>query len=168
MEADETYIGGKSGRKKGRATTEKKIVITLVECDGSARSFHVPNVRAATVGKVLLHAKRGPRLMTDEARVYQDTPEYFASHEQVGHAYEEYVRGDVYTNTVEGYFGILKRGLFGAYQNVSETRLHRYLSEFDFRYSNREKLGVNDTTRAGLVVRGVKGKRLSYQTIAGA
>lgn len=169
VESDETYIGGKSGRKKGRATTEKKIVMSLVERNGAVRSFQIPNVRANTLNEALMkNTRRGTKLMTDDATGYRDPLTHFASHDRIAHAYGEYVRGEVYTNTVEGYFGILKRGLYGTYQNVSEAHLHRYLSEFDFRYSNREKLGINDTTRAGLVVRGAKGKRLTYQTVAGA
>ena len=169
IEADETYIGGESGRKKGRATTEKKIVMSLVERNGSVRSFQIPNVKASTLGAVLAkNTRRGSKLMTDDGSGYRGYFPGFATHDRIAHAYGEYVRGDVYTNTVEGYFGILKRGLFGTYQNVSEAHLHRYLSEFDFRYSKREKLGVNDATRTGLAVKGAKGKRLTYQTIAGA
>lgn len=168
VEADETYIGAAAGKKKGRAVAEKRIVMTLVERDGSARSFHVANVRAENVGKVLSHVRPGTALMTDEARVYQDSPAHVGSHQRVAHAYGEYVRGEAHTNTVEGFFGILKRGLYGTYQNVSEAHLHRYLSEFDFRYSKRQNLGVDDATRTGLVVKGGKGKRLTYQTISGA
>jgi hypothetical protein len=80
------------------------------------------------------------------------------------HEAKEYVRGDVYTNTIEGYFSILKRGLYGVYQHVSETHFKRYLCEFDFRYSNRIKLGIDDVARADLALQGVKGKRLTYQT----
>jgi hypothetical protein len=80
------------------------------------------------------------------------------------HEAKEYVRGDVYTNTIEGYFSILKRGLYGVYQHVSEAHLTRYLSEFDFRYSNRIKLGIDDAARADLALQGVKGKRLTYET----
>ena len=169
IEADETYIGGAAGRKKGRGVTEKKIVMALVERDGSVRSVQIPNVRAETLSAVLeKHARRGSKLMTDEATGYNEVPSNFISHGRVTHAYGEYARGDVHTNTVEGFFGILKRGLYGTYQNVSEAHLHRYLSEFDFRYSNREKLGVDDATRAGLVVRGAKGKRRTYAAAAGA
>jgi hypothetical protein len=74
------------------------------------------------------------------------------------------VRGNIHTNTVEGFFSILKRGVYGVYQHVSEAHLHRYLKEFDFRYSNREKLGVNDVARASIALKGAKGKRLTYET----
>jgi hypothetical protein len=90
--------------------------------------------------------------------------ERFASHRTVNHAQEEYVRGDASTNTAEGYFSILKRGLYGIYQHVSEEHLHRYLAEFDFRYSNRIALGVDDVERTERAIRGIIGKRLTYRT----
>ncbi len=167
LEADETYIGGKAGRKLRRPVTEKQVVFALVERDGRVRSFHVPNVRAATLGKVLAnHSRPQSTLMTDEASVYMGLGWHFARHDYVNHSEDEYVRGDVYTNTVEGYFSILKRGLYGIFQHVSEHHLHRYLSEFDFRYSNRAALGVDDIDRTALIVQGGKGKRLTYQTTA--
>ncbi len=167
LEADETYIGGKAGRKLRRTVTEKQIVFSLVERDGRVRSFHVPNVRASTIGQVLAnHSRRQSTLMTDEASVYMGLGWQFARHDYVKHREDEYVRGDVYTNTVEGYFSILKRGLYGIFQHVSEHHLHRYLSEFDFRYSNRAALGVDDIDRTALIVQGGKGKRLTYQTTA--
>jgi ISXO2-like transposase domain len=89
-----------------------------------------------------------------------------AAHETVNHGNEEYARGDVTTNTVEGYFSIFKRGMKGVYQHCGEKHLHRYLSEFDFRYSNRVALGVDDTARADRALLGVKGKRLTYRTTA--
>jgi hypothetical protein len=88
----------------------------------------------------------------------------FSSHGTVNHSRDEYVRGDVHTNTIEGFFSILKRGMYGIYQHVSEADLHRYLTEFDFRYSNRERLGVDDIARASLALKGAKGRRLTYET----
>ena len=89
--------------------------------------------------------------------------EAFARHEMVDHGRDEYVRGDVHSNTVEGYFSVLKRGVYGTFHHVSEAHLHRYLSEFDFRYSNRVALGVDDVERADRALAGVRGKRLTYQ-----
>jgi hypothetical protein len=88
----------------------------------------------------------------------------FASHGTVTHSKNEYVKSDAHTNTVEGFFSILKRGIYGVYQHVSEAHLHRYLTEFDFRYSNREKLGIDDVQRASLTLAGAKGRRLTYET----
>jgi hypothetical protein len=85
-------------------------------------------------------------------------------HEVINHSAEEYVRGRVHTNTVEGYFSLLKRGITGCYFHVSEKHLHRYLAEFDFRYSNREKLGIDDQARADITIKGFVGKRPTYET----
>lgn len=169
VEADETYLGGKSDRKKGRGVIEKKIVMALVERNGAVRSFQIPNVRSVTLSEALAKNLRvGTALMTDDASGYRDLKGDFRSHHRIAHAYGEYVRSPIYTNTVEGFFGILKRGLNGTYQNVSEAHLHRYLSEFDFRYSNREKLGVDDKIRANLMVKNAKGRRLSYERLGEA
>ena len=113
------------------------------------------------------HASRESDLRTDELAAYKDIGWNFASHETVKHSADEYVRGDAHTNTVEGYFSILKRGMNGTYQHVSEEHLKRYLAEFDFRYSNRAGLGADDVSRAARIVTGAKGKRLTYRTTSG-
>ena len=109
------------------------------------------------------HVSRKSSLMTDDAGQYRPIGREFASHETVNHGIEEYVRGDAHSNTVEGFFSILKRGVIGTYHHVSEAHLSRYLAEFDFRYSNRSALGVNDTMRADEPLRGIGGKRLTYR-----
>src|SRR5208337_3285326 len=103
-------------------------------------------------------------LMTDEGRQYIEVGKEFSSHETVNHSQDEYVRGDVYTNTVEGFYSIFKRGMKGIYQHCSEKHLHRYLAEFDFRYSNRIRLGVDDVERTERAIKGIVGKRLTYAT----
>ncbi len=167
IEADETYVGRKEGMKvnpKG-GVGHVRPVVALVERDGGVRSFHVPNVTAAVLGPILgVHADKESRLMTDEARFYIHVGHNFAEHGTVNHSIKEYARGDVSTNTVEGYFSILKRGIYGVYQHVSEAHLKRYLYEFDFRYSNRVALGVHDVERADRALKGAKGKRLTYET----
>ena len=165
VEIDETYVGRKAESKAYLPPAEKAPVMALVERGGSVRSFHVPNVRGETLRAVIAqHVSRESHLMTDESRAYTYIGHNFASHGTVTHSEKEYVRGDVYTNTVEGYFSIFKRGLYGIYEHVSEEHLHRYLAEFDFRYNNRIKLGVDDVARADRALDGVKGKRLTYQT----
>jgi transposase-like protein len=165
VEADETFIGRKAESRAYEAPAPKHAVMALVERGGKVRSFHVPNVTAQMLHPLIgRHAHRDSRFMSDELRIYTGIGWNFASHETVVHSEKEYVRGDVYTNTVEGYFSILKRGIYGVYQHVSETHLNRYLSEFDFRYSNRIKLGIDDVARANLALHGAKGKRLTYQT----
>jgi hypothetical protein len=106
---------------------------------------------------------REAKLMTDKANYYSIIGKEFASHETVDHSKDEYVRGDVYTNTVEGFYSIFKRGMKGVYQHCAERHLHRYLSEFDFRYSNRVALGIHDGERADLAIKGAAGKRLTYR-----
>ena len=101
--------------------------------------------------------------MTDEHQSYKEIGREFISHDSVNHSLDEYVRGSVHTNTVEGFNSIFKRGMKGVYQHCAEKHLHRYLSEFDFRYSNRVALGVNDGERADIAIRGAAGKRLTYR-----
>jgi hypothetical protein len=103
-------------------------------------------------------------VMTDSAWAYGSLPLHFARHDTVNHSIDEYVRGDAHTNTIEGFFSIFKRGVYGTYQHISEAHLKRYLAEFDFRYSNREKLGIGDVERADRALVGAKGKRLTYAT----
>jgi hypothetical protein len=106
--------------------------------------------------------------MTDKAQLYRDQLRGFASHDRVDHSKKEYVRYEegrpaIHTNTVEGYFGVFKRGMRGTYQHCKEKHLHRYLAEFDFRYNNRSSHGIEDDIRAARIVAGVKGKRLTYK-----
>jgi transposase-like protein len=140
--------------------------MALVERNGMVRSFHVPNVTAQVLRPIIArHVHRDSRFMTDEAPVYTGIGWNFSRHFTVKHAAKEYVRGSVHTNTIEGYFSILKHGIYGVYQHVSEAHLKRYLCEFDFRYSNREAAGIGDVQqRADLALEGVRGKRLTYET----
>lgn len=171
VEADETFIGGKekNRHRSKRATSRlggswgKETVLSLVERDGRVRSMHVASVTAANLRPVLVAQIDGASVLcTDDAGQYRHMGRDFR-HEVVNHSAEEYVRGPFHTNSVEGFFSILKRGITGCYFHVSEAHLHRYLAEFDFRHSNREKLGVDDVSRAELAVKGFKGKRLTYE-----
>jgi hypothetical protein len=101
--------------------------------------------------------------MTDGAAFYKQIAGNFFSHESVNHYLGEYVRGDIHTNTIENFFGILKRGIRGIYQHVGQEHLHRYVNEFAFRYNNRVALDVNDAERAQLILEGISGKRLTYR-----
>ncbi len=136
VEADETYIGRVKGMPKPRSGfSHKHAVLTLVERGGSARSFHVDGVSTADL-KSFIVGSVAPEtaLMTDELNAYKPIGKGFASHETVNHSKDEYVRGRVHTNTVEGYYSVFKRGMKGVYQHCGERHLHRYLAEFDFRY----------------------------------
>jgi transposase-like protein len=169
VEADETYIGGKRRHRPGQPRRgrpgpkdkNKAAVLALVERDGRARSFHVARVDAANLrGAIRAHVERDASIMTDEWRSYQGLGSEFASHETVAHGAGEYARGAVNTNSVEGYFAILKRGVNGTYHRISPAHLHRYLTEFDFRYSTR---GQSDGQRTTAALSQVVGKRLKYR-----
>jgi transposase-like protein len=165
VEADETYIGRLEGMPKMKSgSAHKNVVLTLVERGGAARSFHIDSTSIAQVVPILrANIERETAFMTDEAPIYVNVGKEFASHDAVNHGQKEYARGYVTTNTVEGYYSIFKRGVKGVYQHCAEKHLHRYLSEFDFRYSNRVALGVNDGERADLAIKGAAGKRLTYR-----
>jgi transposase-like protein len=193
VEADETYYGdvekpkrrtmtsdGRPFIKSGKAANKRPIV-GLVERGGKVRTFHVPVADKENVTKIVReNIDRESRLHTDESKLYGGSNEHFIHHQTVHHSSGEYVRympahivrfptGEVafpepiHTNSIEGYFSIFKRGMRGIYQHCAEKHLHRYLAEFDFRYNNRVRLGVNDTDRAALAVKGASGKRLTYR-----
>jgi transposase-like protein len=171
VEVDETIIGRtlESPKKLPRGNGFRNVVLTLVERGGSARSFHVDGTTIGTLKPIITaNIDRETAMMTDQASWYPEIGRQFASHDTVNHGNEEYVRWEgtklVSTNTVEGYYSIFKRGMKGVYQHCKEKHLHRYLSEFDFRYSNRIKLGIDDVARADRALQGVKGKRLTYRT----
>jgi transposase-like protein len=162
VEVDETFIGQKKGVQKRRGVGHKHAVLSLVERGSGVRSIHIENTKTATVIPIVnANVVCEARVMTDEALQYDGKLDHFAEHSTVNHSAEEYVRGDIHTNTVESYFSIFKRGMRGAYQHCGERHLHRYLAEFDFRHNAREALGVNDKERAEKMLRGVKGKRLT-------
>lgn len=173
VEVDETVIGGKERNKhkskrnpKNIGSVGKEIAFSLVERGGRVRSHHVPRVNAKTLRPIMVaHIDRKSFLMTDDAGQYRVIGPEFAGYETVNHGIEEYVRGDAYTNTVEGYFSILKRGINGTYHHVSQQHLKRYLAEFDFRYNERSALGVTDSERADKALQGIEGKRLTYRRI---
>jgi len=163
VEADEVFIAP-DRNKKLRPTGKKQSVVALVEREGGVRSFHVPDVTAKTLKQKLReNVLRKTNIMTDEAWAYKKLSNEFLSHDTVRHSAKEYVRDETHTNTVEGYFSILKRGIYGVYQHVSSQHLSRYLAEFDFRYNNRSKLGVEDAQRTVNLLKGIQGKRLTYR-----
>lgn len=175
VEADETYIGRKEGMRKPRSGNyHKNMVLTLVQRGGGARSFVMDGQAISDVMPIVRkNVAKESRINTDEATHYYDLKNEYFEHKTVNHSQDEYAwrTGDyvdggpyiVTTNTVEGYFSIFKRGMKGVYQHCSEKHLHRYLAEFDFRYSNRVALGVNDGERAVLAMKGIEGKRLTYR-----
>ena len=168
IEMDETYIGArnKRGGKEGRpgVDSHKTPVVALVERGGRVRAFPMERVTAKNISAALTkHASPDVRLVTDEFIAYTTPGKAFRQHDKIRHRDKEYVRGDVHTNTVEGFFSLLKRGINGSFHHVSRGHLHRYCSEFEFRYNNRIALGVNDAERTKRIVLGAEGKRLTYK-----
>jgi transposase-like protein len=168
VEADETYIGRKAGTEKKRGHGHKRVVMPLVERGGSVRSFHVASGHGATATRIVAeNVAKGTRLMTDETRIYDKAGATMVGHETVNHAAKEYLRGDVHTDTLEGYFGLFKRGFNGIHQHCAEKHLHRYLSEHEFRYNHRVRLGFDDMARMERAAEGIVGNRLTYRRIEG-
>ena len=175
VEADETYYGNV---ESASAAKQRTIARHQERQGGPAASARSSRWSSAAVGPLLPcrvadgetvakivreNVARESRLHTDESRLYIEVGTEFAAHETVKHSAKEYARGDVTTNTVEGYFSMFKRGMRGIYQHCGEKHLHRYLAEFDFRYNNRAALGINDGERAELALKGIAGKRLTYR-----
>jgi transposase-like protein len=166
LEVDETYIGNRPGHTPARGYKRKMGVLSLVERGGTARSIHFDTDKPQEIARIVkAHADKSARLHTDEAATYRKIGRGFASHDSVNHKKGEWARGQAGTNTVEGFFSVFKRGMKGVYQHCGEQHLDRYLAEFDFRYSNRVKLGVDDKQRATKALKGIEGKRLTYRRI---
>ncbi len=173
VETDETYFGkipksetttSAKGRRIGKTRPANRAVLALVERGGKVRTFHIAQADQNTVHTIMkANIAKETRIHTDESAIYNVAPWHFATHETIKHSAYEYARGDVTTNTVEGYFSIFKRGMKGVYQHCGEKHLHRYLAEFDFRYNHRVKLGYSDGERAAFAVRNADGKRLTYR-----
>jgi transposase-like protein len=174
VEVDETFIGNDKnikprGEKKGRGYHHKNKVLSLIDRDsGQARSVVVDDLKAKTLMPILqANIARDAHIMTDEAGQYKHVGQHFAGHGFTQHGKGEYVsKADtaIHTNTIEGFFSVFKRGMKGVYQHCGHNHLNRYLAEFDFRYSNRKALGIDDAERADILLKGVLGKRLTYET----
>jgi len=169
VEADETFIGSTGEPMKWGGYAHKMKVLSLIDrSTGKARSMVVDKVNLATIQPIVkANILAESRLMTDEANCYHGLGRHFAFHGFTSHSRGVYVMGDVHSKTVEGFFSIFKRGMRGIYQHCAPHHLHRYLAEFDFRYSNRSALGIEDTERTDIVLRGVIGKRLTYKSANG-
>jgi transposase-like protein len=175
VEADEMFIGNKVGKRKDPGAggyAHKRAILALVERGGAVRSFAIDEPTRYEIRPIMdetIHSAT-TKVYTDGSNVYRFMPA--KQHESVDHSKGEYVRytktGKVHTNTVEGVFSIFRRGMVGTYQHCGEQHLHRYLAEFDFRYSNRQSLGIDDATRAEIALKGIEGKRLTYRRISAA
>lgn len=166
VEIDETYVGGKPrykgphNRKKCGRGTDKTPVVAMVQRGGDVRAQVVPNVNGKNLAKVIHeNVDRSARIMTDESSLYNKVGKDFASHDKVNHKAKQYAYGDITTNTVEGFFSILKRGVIGTFHSVSKVHLHRYVGEFEYRYNTRK---MTDGERTQLAIQKSEGKRLIY------
>jgi len=165
VEVDETFVGGKPRNKHGRGKIgpfQKAPVMVLVERGGAARAFPIDRVTSFNLQQAIRqNVAPSARIMTDSYKGYPGVGVQFAGgHHSVNHSQGEYVRGDVHSNTAESFFAIFKRGLTGVYHSVSRHHLHRYASEFAFRYTNRK---MDDGARTALAIRKAQGKRLIYR-----
>jgi hypothetical protein len=167
VESDETFVGGsKKNVHRGKPEPKKRAVHALVERGGKMRASHVADVSAKTLRKAInKHVDPRSTMNTDDALAYYHMSKDFAAHGVVNHSRGEYVSkdGTVHIQSVEAFFAILKRGVMGSFHSVSEKHLSRYVDEFAFRWNNRSALGVEDTERAALMVKGAAGKRLTYR-----
>jgi ISXO2 transposase-like protein len=150
---------------QGLPSSYRNTVLSLVTRGGSVRSFHVEGTTSGQLIPIIrANISKEAFIISDELKVYGALGKEYWMHQTVNHSIGEYVRGIVHTNTVEGFYSIFKRGMKGVYQHCKEKHLHRYLAEFDFRYSNRVALGISDVARADRALKGIVGKRLTYQT----
>jgi transposase-like protein len=188
VEADEAYHGKRetpreaqrhdkyraAPTKRGKGGgSQKRPIVALVERGGEARAVHMNTVNAKNLRDYMVrNASRMSSLHTDESNLYPTLGTEFAKHETVNHGAKEYARGEgdhlVTTNSVEGFFGIFKRGMVGVYQHCGEQHLQRYLDEFTFRYNHRLRLGIGDAQRAAIALARTEGKRLTYRRISAA
>lgn len=175
VEVDETYVGGKKrktpfgrgpdGRLKGGRGTDKPAVVALVERNGRARAFTVPRVDSKNLKDAIRqNVDKSATIMTDEFRPYAGIGKEFAGgHRTVHHGIGEYAKPDgTSSNTVEGYFALLKRGITGSFHHVSKRHLDRYCDEFSFRWNHRK---ASDSERTVEAIKGVEGKRLTYKPL---
>jgi hypothetical protein len=161
VEVDETFVGGKAKNRAYKAVPPKMVVVSLVERDGKARSFHVANIKVKDLRSMLVtNVDRSSHLMSDRAFVYREVGREFQSHGRVDHGAAEYAKGVDHSNTAENFFSIFKRGYVGTYHHMSEAHLHRYTAEFDFRYNFRKE---SDADCAAAALKGMEGKRLTYR-----
>lgn len=186
LEVDETYVGGKPRKRAGPQPyvprtlverhgmkrhvgrgTPKTPVVAIIQREGEVRARIVPDVTAKNLRSAIRqYVEPTARIITDEFTVYQGLDrEFSGGHETVTHSRHEYARGDVHVNTAEAFFALIKRCIMGTFHNVSKKHLHRYVSQFSFRWNTRK---VDDGERTLAAIRGAEGRRLMYAQPTGA
>lgn len=170
VECDETYVGGKEKNKhkskrqtgtQGRSTKTKSVVIGMLERDGKVMAVKTENAEGKTVRDLIIsNIVFGSNIVTDEYRGYKGL-EFLFTHTFVLHGSGQYVNGEAHTNTIEGFWSLLKRGIIGIYHSVSPKHLQRYLNEFSFRYNSRQ---IGEGERFNMVLQQCNG-RLNYKTL---
>jgi transposase-like protein len=161
VEADETYVGGR-GHKHGRGSENKIPIFGMAERGGKIEAEAVTRVNRKTLQAVLKErVDSDANMMTDEWKAYNKLDRWFNSHKRVHHNAKEYVRGDVHVNTIESFWSMLKRGIYGIYHHVSRKHLDKYVDEFEFRCNSKH---IADTRRFGLMLNVCDG-RMTYQTL---
>jgi transposase-like protein len=161
VESDETYVGGKAKGHGQGYIRNKTAVQAVIERGGNARIRAVNRVTVQNLRACLEECvDTSATLMTDEGKWYRILGKRYADHQTVNHSQKEYARGEVHCNTAESVFALLKRGIHGIYHNVSKEHLHRYLTEFEFRFNRRK---MTDGERTADAIQGAEGKRLFYR-----
>jgi transposase-like protein len=171
VEVDETYVGGKPrypGQSRRGRGTSKTPVMVLVERNGRARSTPVERVDGKTLhAEIRENVHVSATIVTDELHVYRGIGKHFqGGHETVNHGRKEYARLNpsglsINTNSAESFFGLIKRGHYGVYHQMSKKHLHRYCAEYDFRWNHRK---ISDSARTEAALQQIGGKRLMYET----
>lgn len=172
VETDETFIGGEEKNKhaskktkgtQGRSCKTKNIVLGMVERKGKLVAKKIESTKSEHLTpQMIKHIKAGATLYTDEFIGYKNVGELY-DHLFVNHSAKEYVRNDIYTNTIEGFWSLFKRGIVGIYHFVSKKHLQTYVDEFVFRYNTRNF--ATETSRFDYLLSNVSNKYLPYKQL---
>lgn len=138
VEVDESYFGGKRHGKRGRGAEGKTPVIGLVERKGKIKATPIPNTQGRTLLPIIgRNVKHDAVIYTDENWAYNRLNQMGYKHSRIAHYAKIYVKGNIHTNTIEGFWSLVKRGISGVYHSVSPKYLHHYIGEYVFRYNHR-------------------------------
>jgi len=162
VEVDETYVGGKHSGKRGRGAEGKTPIVGIVQRKGIVRTETVSDTTARTVRKIVRdNVKIGTYILTDEYRSYNRLEQDGYFHGRITHSAGEYANGEIHTNTIEGFWSHLKRGIDGVYHHVSPKHLQKYCKEFEYRYNTRTMKDFDRFTDS----LGLTNQRLTYNQL---